>query len=160
MASKIESAANDVRKADVQQVLDRYHAFYEVRPYYMVLDEHPAGAPRIEQKVQAGFDVNLYGILQTCHFPVFHTAEGRLVLDYFGSVAREIQSTVGHECTVELMAETDSVVRDTRRHFQPEAMLRIRISHDRGLDQSAGPPEEQALKAIRNVLHELNVREE
>jgi hypothetical protein len=160
MAGKIESTAGDTRRADVQQVLDRYHVFYEVRPYYVVLDERPAGAPRIEQKVQAGFDVNLYGILQTSQFPVFHTEDGRLVLDYFGSVAREIQATAGHGCTVELMPETDSVVRDTRRHFQPEAMLRIRISHDRGLDQPAGPPEQQALQAIRNMLHEFNVKEE
>jgi hypothetical protein len=38
-------------------------------------------------------------------------------------------------------------------------MLRIRISHDRGLDQPEGPAEEQALRAILESLRELKVRQ-
>jgi hypothetical protein len=37
--------------------------------------------------------------------------------------------------------------------------LRIRINHCRGLDQPEGPAEEQALTAIRDVLHRLEIRQ-
>jgi formate hydrogenlyase transcriptional activator len=42
--------------------------------------------------------------------------------------------------TMEVIAYADSVVLDTNQHFRPQAMLRIRISHARGLDQPEGPP--------------------
>jgi hypothetical protein len=90
--------------------------------------------------------------------PHLDSEEVRMVTDCFESLARETQLTVGQQCTVEIM-EDQSLVLDTQKHFQPQAMLEIRISHDRGLDQPAGPPEEQALKEIREALHELGVRE-
>ena len=82
-----------------------------------------------------------------------------MVLDYFERVAQEIQSKAGQNCTIEVIAYADSLVLDTNQHFRPQAMLRIRISHARGLDQPEGPPEEQALTAIREMLHGLKVRE-
>jgi hypothetical protein len=154
MAPNMNSMATDVR-----EVLERYHVHYEVRPYYAVLDERPAGAPRIEQRVQAGFDVNLYGTLEKEQMPDFDSKEAREIVRYFESRAREIQSQAGQRCTVEVIPCPDSIVLDTRQHFQPEAMLQIRISHDRGLEQAEGPSEEEALQAVRETLHELGVRE-
>jgi hypothetical protein len=151
--------ATDVRRADIDEVLKRYNIRYEVRPYYVVLDQRPAGTPSIERKVQAGFDVNLYGALDREHMPLFRTEGGRMVLDYFESVAQEVQSKAGQHCTVEIIPSVDSVILDTEHQFRPQAMLRIRISHDRGLDQPEGPSEEQALNAIRETLHELAVKE-
>ena len=39
-----------------------YHAFYEVSPYYVLLDERPVGLPATTRTVQAGFHVDVYGI--------------------------------------------------------------------------------------------------
>ena len=143
--------ASDVRRVDIHDVLERHQVRYEIRPYYV--------APRMEQKVQAGFDVNLYGTLETWHLPLYHSGEGRGIVEYFESVAQEIQQKVGHQCTLEIIRDSDSLILDPQHHFRPQAMLRIRISHDRGVDQPEGPTEEQALKAIRETLHELKVRE-
>jgi hypothetical protein len=55
------------------------------------------------------------------------------------------------------MSFASTVVIDTRRRFQPEGMIRIRITHTRGLDQPCGPPEETALKATLNQLHDLGI---
>ena len=151
--------ANDVKSADIHEVLERYHVRYEVRPYCVVLDERPTGAAPTEQRVQAGFDVNFYSALETSQMPLFRSEGVRSVVDYFESVAQEVQLKVGQRCTVEIIPYTDSVVFDTHQHFRPEAMLQIRISHDRGLDQPAGPAEEQAPKAIQERLHQLGVRE-
>lgn len=151
--------ASGVREADVRDVLERHHVHYEVRPYYVVWDQRPVGAPQIDQKVQAGFDVNLYGTLEKEEFPLFRSEGARKAVTYFESVAQEVQSTAGQRCTVEIIPYTDSIVLDTHQHFQPQAMLQIRISHDRGLDQAEGPSEELALKAIRETLHQLGVKE-
>lgn len=150
--------ANDVREADIHEVLEAHHVRYEVRPYYVELDQRPAGAPPIHRRVQAGFDVNLYGALDKMQLPPRHSEEARLVVNYFEKVAQEIQSKAGHKCTVEVIPNADSLALDTREHFQPEAMLLIRISHYRGLDQPEGPSEEQALKALEETLRELEVR--
>lgn len=151
--------ATDVREADIHEVLEQHHARYEVRPYYVIWDQRPAGAPPIEQKVQAGFDVNLYGALEKEQLPLYRSERARMVVNYFEAVAQEIQSKVGQHCTIEVIPCTDSLVLDTTQHFRPQAMLQIRISHCRGLDQPAGPSEERALEAIRETLHRLGVRE-
>jgi hypothetical protein len=151
--------AGDVRELDVHEVLEGHHVGYEVRPYYVVLDQRPAGAPPKEQKIQAGFDVDLYGVLENEQLPLYRSEGSRRVVEYFERAAQQIQSKVGNQSTVEVIPYTDSIILDTHQHFQPEVMLRIRISHDRGLDQPAGPAEEQALIAIREILAELGVRQ-
>jgi hypothetical protein len=148
----------DVHKAELREILERYHVHYEVRTYYVLLDQRPVGAPEVEQRIPAGFDVNLFAPLEKYRFPLYGSEEARMVVDHFESLAQEIQSAAGHFCTVEVIP-CPTVVLDTQKHFQPEAMLQIRISHDRGLDQPSGPSEDQALKAVTDALHELGVRE-
>ena len=43
-------------------------------------------------------------------------------------------------------------------HLQPEALVRIRITHSRGLDQPAGPLETQTVNAIERQIQALGVR--
>jgi hypothetical protein len=137
--------------------LERRHVRYEVHPYYVVWEQRPEGAPQIDQRIQAGFDIDLSGAVDKMEFPDLHREEYGAVVGYFEAFAREVQTTVGQRCTVETIPYPDSLAFDTR--LRPQAMLRIRISHRRGLKESEGPAEEQALKAIRNKLHELGVRE-
>ena len=143
--------ASNVGKVDIHDVLERHRVHYEVRPYYV--------APPTGQRMQAGFDVDLYGTLETWHLPLYDSEEGHEIVHYFETVAQEVQSEVGHQCTVEVIADSDSLTLDPQHHFRPQAMLKMRIGHDRGLDQPKGPAEEQALQAIRERLHELKVRE-
>jgi hypothetical protein len=145
--------------SDVHEILKRHGARYEVRPYYILLDQRPVGAPPIQLRVQAGFDVDLYGALEKEQFPLFGSEGARMLVDYLKTVAQGIQAKAGQHCEIEIIPSTDSLSLDTHQHFQPQAMLRIRITHNRGLDQPEGPPEEQALKAIRETLRELGVRE-
>ena len=107
--------------------------------------------------MHAGFDVDLLGTLDKMELPRTLREEGDIVISYFEAVAREVQSQVGQRCTVEVMLYPDSLVLDS--HFQPQAMIRIRISHSRGVDQTEGAAEEKALGAIRDKLNALGVRE-
>ena len=151
--------ATDVREADVHAVLERRRVRYEVHPYYLVSERRPVGAPPVDQRVKAGFDVDLFATADKMQLPRFHSEEGHTVVQYFEAVAQDVQSKIGQRCTIEVIPCVESVVLDTHEHLQPEVMLRIRISHDRGLDQPEGPAEEQALTAIRETLHKLDVRQ-
>lgn len=107
--------------------------------------------------LQAGFDVDLYGELQTEQFGLDHDKKAHEVRSYFELVAKEIQTQVGQQCTVEIMPYRDMVILNTHDHFQPEAMLQIQICHCRGVDQPSGPPEEQALHLLEDRLHDVGV---
>jgi hypothetical protein len=149
----------DVRQSEIHEIIERHAVHYEVRPYYVVSGRYPDNAEPIEQRVQAGFTVDLYTAMEKCEFPVFQTDQARQVVDYFECLAHEVQSTAGNGCKVDVIPYEDSVVLDTQNKLQPQGMLQIRISHDRGLDQPEGPAEEQALGAIRDALHQLGIRE-
>lgn len=140
-------------------MLARFHARYEVSPYFVVWDQRPEGAPPVEQRVQAGFNVNVYAAVEKYQVPRSDTLAARTIIDYFESLAQEVQSAAGNQCRVEVIPHADSLVLDTREHLQPEAVLEIRISHERGLDQPSGPSEQKAVKAVREALAELGVRE-
>jgi hypothetical protein len=81
-----------------------------------------------------------------------------MIVDYFETVAKDVQSKVVQHCTVEIAAYPESLCLDTREHFQPQATLRFQIRHARGLDQPSGPAEERALDAVREALRELGVK--
>jgi hypothetical protein len=152
--------ASEVRELDLHEILERHQVRYEVRPYYVELEGGPGGGRSVSKRIQAGFDVFLYGTLDTMRLPLFGDAEGSKVVDYFQTAAQQIQSKWARDqTTIEVMPHGDSLILDTHQHFQPEAVLQIRISHDRGLDQPAGPSEEQALNEIQRILHELGVRQ-
>ena len=151
---------SDIREAEVHEVLKRHDARYEVRPCYEMFDLHPVGGPAITQRVQSGFDVDLYGkLLEKERLPLYEIAGAGTVLEYFTKVAQDVQSKIGQHCTVQVLTYSGSLVLETGHDFRPEIMLRIRIAHTRGMDQAGGPPEEQAVEALRRVLRQLEVRE-
>jgi hypothetical protein len=152
-----DSMAGEVGQADVRALLERYHVHYGVHPYYVLWEQRPEGAPPLDERIQAGFDIDLSGTVDKFELPDLHREEYGAVAGYFEAVAREVRTAVGQGCTVEVITYPISLTFDT--HLQSEAMLRIRISHCRGLNQSEGPAEEQALIAIRTKLNELGVRE-
>jgi hypothetical protein len=150
--------AGNASTADIHQLLERYQIHYEICPYYVLAEQGHAGAAPTTQRVQAGFDVNLYGTPATPELPLFHTEAASASLSFFESAAREIQSRAGNHCTVEIMPCRDSLVLDPQQHFRAEGMVQIRISHDRGLSEPEGPSEELALASIQKLLNQLGIR--
>ncbi len=47
---------------DVLELIKEFHAFYEVLPYNIVLTEKRASLPAMNRTIQAGFDVDIYGL--------------------------------------------------------------------------------------------------
>ena len=142
--------------ADIGQVLESHHCYYEVSPYYIVTEDRPAGRAASVKRVHAGFDVDIYGIARSCQ----PDPAGEYSLAY--NKLKEVVDVVLHEnndhpCSIEVIPFGSTLVLDTRNRLQPMALLRIRITHGRGLNEPAGAAEQSALKAIEAQLERLGI---
>lgn len=141
--------------SEVHALIQRHHAFYEVRPYYLVADTREQNGASASRRVQAGFEVDIYGVNFEHKLPP--TAEYSFA---YASLQEVVQSILPHTtdfCSLEVVPLPASSVIDARKHMQWLGMLRIRITHARGLEQPAGPPEERALKELEARLQELGM---
>ena len=138
-------------------LIQEHHAFYEVLPYYVVVEDANGRSSPTTRRVQAGFDVDIYG----------ESPEKKLVIpgpdpDYtlgyseLQKIAEELSRHTTDSCSLEVLEFPATVFFDVRRHA-PEALLRIRISHCRGLDEPAGLAEQRALEELEKDLKSLGV---
>lgn len=141
---------------DVRSLVKEHHAFYEVSPYYLVVKEKPGSLSAITRTIQAGFDVDIFGMNtnKEAMLPgpdyVLGVAEAQRLA---GEVARQATSS----CALQVIGFPDRIAFAGPTRTDPEGMLRIRISHHRGLDQPFGLPEEQALRELENQLRQLGI---
>ena len=140
---------------EVRRVIEDHQAFYEVTPYYVLFEERSQGHPS-NRRVQAGFDVDVFGIVKG---PAPQPSpEYELVYQALSRLAEEIRPPASDGCSIEVIPLASRVILDPKLHFQPEATLRIRIAHSRGLDQPAGPAEERTLQKLQEQLRSLGVK--
>ncbi len=143
---------------DFRSLAQEHHALYEVSPYYVLLDERPVGLPATTRSVQAGFNVDVYGVRTEDHEPAMPPPQ-----EYsFGcaelqKLAEKISQHASDSCSLEVIPFISTAIIDSRNHGQVEAMIRIRISHERGLNQSAGPAEQRALQEVERELKSLGI---
>ena len=140
---------------EVRRVIEDHQAFYEVAPYYVLFEERPQGHPN-SRRIQAGFDVDVFGIVKG---PAPQPSpEYELVYQALSRLAEEIRPPTSDGCSIEVISLASTIILDPRLHFQPEATLRIRIAHSRGLDRPAGPAEERTLQKLQEQLRGLGVK--
>lgn len=135
---------------NIHELIEQHHAFYEVLPYYIVQEDRTHKATT---RIQAGFDIDVYGIK-----PSHEQHPGRdYVLGYVAleKLVETILLNTGEACSVEVIPFPSTVFLDTRRQFQEQGMLRIRITHKHL--QPAGEPEERALQKIKERLRDLGL---
>ena len=139
----------------IRELIKRREAFYEVLPYHVVVEERLPGHVVTTRRIQAGFDIDVYGDIAMSELgssPV--RALGYAALQ---NIASATAGQSSDSCSIEVIAFDSTMILDSRRKFRPEGMLRIRITHSRGLDQPSGASEESARRAILRQLHELGV---
>lgn len=130
---------------DLYSLIEEHHAFYEVSPYYLVLEEKPASLTPTTRTIQAGFDVDIFG-MNTNKESLLPGPDYALGCAKVQGLVEEIARHTTDSCLLEVIAFPERVAFGGPSHTQPEGMLRLRISHRRGLYQPAGPLEEQALR--------------
>jgi len=137
----------------------RHDARYEVTHYFVMLDVRTFGVPAAQRRIHAGFDLNLYG--NGFRHPAMLSipnGELRATLQQLSAACRDVVSQAKENCTIEILPFDATLVLDVKRHFEPEALVRIRITHSRGLDQPAGATEEKALADVTASLDALGVK--
>ena len=140
----------------IPELIERHHPFYEVSPYYIVLEKREHGTIVAKRRIQAGFDIDVYG--DNVAGEAMPSADYAQAYAILKKLVEAVLPNTSESCTVEIIPFQTTVFLDTRRHFQPQGMLRIRISHRRGLDQPAGPSEERALNQIQEQLHAIGLK--
>jgi hypothetical protein len=140
----------------IRQLIEERLVYYEVLPYYVVVGEGSGSPGAVTRRIQAGFDVDVYGT-RIEDDPPWRSHKYQLGYEELQKLAG---ATMGHSNSsfVEVIASYSDIYFDTGNDFQPQAMLRIRVSHRRGLDQPAGPEEQGALQRIETELHSLGIR--
>ena len=142
---------------DLRSLIKEHHAFYEVLPYYLLLEARHGSSSAVT-RVQAGFDVEIYGVNIKDEFmvpgPDPHYA---LVYAQLQKIVEKVSHRVDHSCSLEVIPFPSTFVLDSRNQAV-EAMIRIRISHRRGVDQPAELPEQHTLEEIENQLHGLGIK--
>jgi hypothetical protein len=141
---------------NIREFIDRHRVSYEVLPHYVLLEYRPAGANPTSRRIQAGFDIDVYGIKTGPESPP--TPEYELAFEMLTRAAETILAKTDDSCSIEVIPYTSTVILDTKMHFQALGMLRITITHSRGLDQPAGAAEQHALKEMEDRLKSLGVR--
>jgi hypothetical protein len=137
---------------NIHRLIEQHHAFYEVLPYYIVQEQRTQGSTK---RIQVGFDIDVYGTK-----PSHEQHPGRdYVLGYLEleKLVETILPETGEACSVEVISFPSTVVLDTKRQFQEEGMLRIRITR-KGL-QPVAESEEHVLKEIKERLHGMGLRQ-
>jgi hypothetical protein len=142
---------------EARELLERHHARYEVSSYYVLLDVRTQGTPPVQQRIHAGFDVDLYAT-GSGHEPLLSKDVFRTTIHDLCAAFREVLAPANGAHNIEIIPFETSVVLNVEHQLDPEALVRIRITHTRGLDQPAGEIEEKTLNDVIALLHTLGVR--
>jgi hypothetical protein len=139
---------------DIRRLVEEHHPYYEVLPYYVVTADGHGSPTATTHRIQAGFDIDIYAATTSSEMaPRPDYALGYAILQK-NAVSLDVS-----DCgSIEVLPFLSSFFLDAQNDFQPQAMIRIRISHWRGLDQPAGAAEERALKEIERRLRDVGVR--
>ena len=137
--------------SDIRELVKEHLAYYEVWPYYVVVEERPGSPTAITHRIQAGFDIDIYAARTDSDLPL-HSPKYAIGNTELRTIAKAVSDRADGLRLIEVIPFPTTVVLDTQNNLQSQAMLRIRISHSRGLEQPAGPAEERALQEVEREL--------
>ena len=137
----------------------RHHTRYEVSLHYIVVDARTADGSQSQKRIHAGFDVNLYGKgLDHSSTLSFNNGEPRSTLDELCMACEQMVASLTESCRIEVIPWPATLLFNMKSRFEPEASVRIQITHYRGVDQPAGQREEAELARVVDRLEFLGVR--
>ena len=142
--------------AVIRSLIKEHHAFYEVLPYYVVLEERLVAGPATTRRLQAGFDIDIYAE-RIANDGSWTPPPDKYGLGYAAlqRIAKNVSQHATDFCSIEVIPSPSTVVVDIRDHGKIEATFRIRLSHGRGLDQPAGLSEQRALEEVEKELKSM-----
>jgi hypothetical protein len=141
----------------IRSLIEEHHAFYEVLPFYAPAEDGPPGRTTGAQRVQAGFNVDVYGVRTTDDEPVPPAAEEYgLGWEELNHIANTVSEYVAHSCSLEVIPFPSVAIIDAR-DGKVESLHRLRISHREGIEGPVGVPEQRALDEVEKQLKALGL---
>ena len=140
---------------DIRQIFESHNCFLEISPYYIVTDDRPPGGPVNVRRVQAGFDVDIYGVKMSREPDP--PAEYWLVYNRLKEIADAVRRENNRASSIDVIPYGSTIVLDTKNHLEPMALMRIRIMHRGDIHEPAGAAEQQALRSVEAQLSNLGV---
>jgi len=142
--------------ANLQPLIQKYHVFYEVLPYNVVIEEGHGSPTMTRRIIQAGFDVDVHGLSDKTELELPPPDEYGFGYAEIKKIAHSVSHYAG-ECSIEAIPFPSTVFSEASEQFRSGAVIRIRISHSRGVDQPAGLLEQRALEEVEKQLHALGI---
>ena len=142
---------------EFELLVKKYRVFYEVLPYHVVIEEAHGSPEETRHIIQAGFDVDVHGLSNKDEVELPPPGDYALGHAELKKIADGV-SQHASECSIEVIPFASSVFSEAGENFRSEAVIRIRISHHRGIDQPAGLPEQHALEELERQLQDLGLR--
>jgi len=139
----------------IRQLIEKHRACYEVTPHYVVLEERPVHAAPITRRIQAGFDIDIYGVRTSDES--WPSPEYEFACEALKQLAETVLINARDSCSIEVIPYASTVILDTKMHFQRLGMHRITITHSSGLE-AFGAAEQHALKEIEEQLTALGIK--
>lgn len=137
-----------------RELFSRHHARYEVSPYFVVLDDRTFGVPETHRKIHAGFDVDVYGN----GFASNSALDPHAALHDLRAASQVAVAQASESAAIEIIPGDGALILNVKSHLDPEALVRIRVTHTRGLGQPAGEAEEKAMAEVLKSLESLGVK--
>jgi hypothetical protein len=139
---------------DVRQLLAHHHAFYEVSPHHVVVDQREQPS----RVVHDGFDVCIYGV-RTESDESFMPPPREYALSYeaLRRIVEHVAESTSHACAVNVMPLPAKTVLNVHADARIAAVLLIRIARW-GVHEAAGPQESRVLELLEAALHEVGLR--
>ena len=143
---------------DIRSLVKEHHALYEVSPCYVVFDDSHGKVPETTRRIQAGFDIDVYGI-KTQNDGGWMPPPDKYGLCFaeLKRIAENVSRDATDFCSLEVIPFPSTTVFDVQNHDNLEARVQIRISHCGDLDQPAGQPEQHALEQVERQLQSLGI---
>jgi hypothetical protein len=140
---------------EIRTLIEVRHVFYEVSPYYVMVDGPSADAGSAAQMVKAGFDVDIFESKGSDESQP--SADYELLYSTLQQVRARVAPRATNDCCLTVIPYDSTVYFDPKHGFREETLLRIRITHERGLDQPAGRAEESILQDLEMELQQLGM---
>ncbi len=141
----------------IRSLAREHRSFYEVSPYYIMLEERHEGLDPVTRRIQAGFDVDVYGVNLNGHLTMpGPDPDYALAREELRKLSGETASHAADQCAIEVISFPSTAILDVRTNAV-EARLRIRIHHYRGLSCPAGTAEERALEELEQELKSMGI---
>jgi hypothetical protein len=142
---------------NIRSLIEEHDAFYEVLPYYGPTNNGHLSNPAGIQRIQAGFNVDIYGVRTADDEPIPPPAEEYwLGWAELQKIADTVSEYMADSCSLDVIPFPSVAIIDAR-DGKVESLLRLRISHRAGIDGPVGVAEQRALDEVEKQLKAMGL---